>query len=291
MFGSIETGGTKIICALLNEEGNILDKISISSLTPDQSMPAVISYFKKNPVKALGVGSFGPLDLHKESKTYGYITSTPKPGWKDYPLVPVLKEALQIPVGLDTDVNAALLGEVEFGAAKGLDNAVYITIGTGIGGGVMTNGKLLHGMLHPELGHMLLAKREDDHFVGVCPYHGSCFEGLASGPSIAKRWGKPAEELGECAEVWDLEAFYIAQAITSYIMVLAPEKIILGGGVMHQQILFPLIRKKVLEMVNGYIETSLLEDIESYIVPSSLHDDQGILGGLVLAKNALKEDK
>lgn len=291
MFGSIETGGTKIICALLNEEGKILDKISISSLTPDQSMPAVISYFKKNPVKALGVGSFGPLDLHKESKTYGYITSTPKPGWKDYPLVPVLKEALQIPAGLDTDVNAALLGEVEFGASKGLDNAVYITIGTGIGGGVMTNGKLLHGMLHPELGHMLLAKREDDHFAGVCPYHGSCFEGLASGPSISKRWGKPAEELGGCAEVWDLEAFYIAQAITSYIMVLSPEKIILGGGVMHQQTLFPLIRKKVLEMVNGYIETSLLEDIESYIVPSSLHDDQGILGGLVLAKNALKEDK
>ena len=158
MFGSIETGGTKIICAVLSEEGKILDKVSISSFTPDQSMPAVISYFKEKAIDALGVGSFGPLDLHKESKTYGYITSTPKPGWNNYPLVPILKEALQIPVGLDTDVNAALLGEVEFGAAKGLDNAVYITIGTGIGGGVMTNGKLLHGMLHPELGlHRLAA--------------------------------------------------------------------------------------------------------------------------------------
>lgn len=291
MFGSIETGGTKIICAVLNENGQILDKVSIPSLTPDQSMPAVISYFKEKKIDALGVGSFGPLDLHKGSKTYGYITSTPKPGWNNYPLVPVLKEALQIPVGLDTDVNAALLGEVEFGTAKGLDNAVYITIGTGIGGGVMTNGRLLHGMLHPELGHMLLAKREDDPFDGVCPYHGCCFEGLASGPSIAKRWGKPAEELSECAKVWDLEAFYIAQAITSYIMVLSPEKIILGGGVMHQESLFPLIRNKVTEMVNGYIQTSLLDDMENYIVPSSLYDEQGILGGLVLAMNALKEDQ
>lgn len=291
MFGAVETGGTKIICAVLDADGKIGSEARIPTETPEKTMPAVIRFFREHPVRSLGIGSFGPLDLHPDSATYGYITSTPKPGWRNYPLLPVLRDALKIPAAIDTDVNAALLGEAAYGAAKGLQNAVYLTIGTGIGGGVMTDGKLLHGMLHPELGHMPLARRRDDGFNGICPYHGCCFEGLASGPAIAARWGKPAEELYERTEVWDLEAFYIAEALTSYIMVLSPERIILGGGVMHCAELFPLIRKKTEAMLNGYINTKELDSMDSYIVPSSLHDRQGILGCLQLAMHAAEEDK
>lgn len=291
MYGAIETGGTKIVCAVLDETGKIHSRISIPTATPDISVPAVLDYFRQHPLQALGVGSFGPLDLNPASETYGSITATPKHGWRDYPLLPVLRSVLEIPVGMDTDVNAALLGEVTYGAAKGLENAVYLTIGTGIGGGVMTNGRLLHGMLHPELGHILLARQEDDPYSGSCPYHGSCFEGLASGPAIAGRWGRPAEELYDRPEVWDLEAYYIAQALVSYIMTLSPERIILGGGVMHQENLFPLIREKTAEMLRGYIQTEQLRHMETYIVPASLDDDQGILGCLQLALSAAKEEK
>ena len=290
-LGALEAGGTKMVCALGDETGKIFEQISIPTLTPEETVPKMIEYFQKAQVDALGIGCFGPIDPDKNSATYGYITSTPKLAWADYNIVGAFENALGCPVGFDTDVNGSVLGEATFGQAKGKSNVIYITIGTGVGVGVLIEGKLLHGMLHPEAGHVLIRKREDDAYEGRCPYHKTCLEGLAAGPAVEARWGKKAIELKDDQKVWDLEAYYIAQALCGYILTLSPEMIILGGGVMHQEQLFPLIRKYVKEMLNGYIKTEELNNIDSYIVPASLHDDQGIMGCLELGRRALGEGK
>lgn len=287
--GALETGGTKMVCAVGNEKGEIFEQVSIPTEAPEITIPKLVSYFKEKEIKALGIGCFGPIDPDKKSKTYGYITSTPKEGWSDYNIVGAFEKALGCPVGFDTDVNSSVLGEVTFGQAKGKSCVLYLTVGTGIGAGIYIEGKLLHGMLHPEAGHVMITKRENDSYKGKCPYHKCCLEGMASGPAIEERWGKRASELKERREVWELEAHYIAQALTGYILTLSPELIILGGGVMHQEQLFPLIRKAVREMLNGYIKTRELEDMDSYIVPASLHDNQGIMGCLELACRAAAE--
>lgn len=288
-IGALEAGGTKMVCAIGNEKGEIFEKISIPTKTPETTMPEMIQWFKAKKIEALGIGCFGPIDPDKDSPTYGYITSTPKLAWKDYNIVGAFEEQLCCPVGFDTDVNGSALGEVTFGQAKGKKNIVYLTVGTGIGAGVYAEGKLLHGMLHPEAGHILMRRREDDHYEGKCPYHKTCLEGLAAGPAIEARWGKKGIELQDRDEVWDLEAYYLAQALTDYILILAPQLIILGGGVMHQEQLFTRIRSYVKEMLNGYIKTKELEDIDHYIVPASLHDDQGIMGALELGRRAFEE--
>ena len=268
VYGALEAGGTKMICAICKENGEILEQVSIPTSSPDETMPRVIDFFKDKGIAALGVACFGPIDLDKSSETYGYITSTPKVKWQNYPILPVIEKALSVPAGFDTDVNGSLLGEVSFGSSRGLENAVYITIGTGIGGGVLSNGKLLHGMLHPELGHMILVPHEKDHFQGICPFHKNCLSGVPL--------------------VWEIEAYYIGQALCNIILTLSPQRIILGGGVMHQMQLFPLIRKQVKEQLNGYIKTKELADLDNYIVPASLNDNQGVLGCLQLAINARK---
>ena len=288
ILGALEAGGTKMVCAIGDETGRIIDQTSIPTTIPEETMPPIIDYFKDKDIKALGVASFGPIDPDPSSETYGYITSTPKPGWNNYNILGELKKAYDIPMGFDTDVNGSLLGEVTWGSSKGLSDAVYITIGTGVGGGVLSGGNLVHGMLHPELGHMLMVPRSNDHYAGRCPFHKNCLEGMASGPAIGERWGRPAKELADKKEVWELEADYIAQALMNIILTLSPKRIILGGGVMHQEILFPMIRNRVKEYLNGYIQAALLEDIDSYIVPASLHDDQGIMGCIRLALNALE---
>lgn len=288
-IGALEAGGTKMVCAIGNEKGEIFEKISIPTKTPETTMPEMIQWFKAKKIEALGIGCFGPIDPDKDSPTYGYITSTPKLAWKDYNIVGAFEEQLCCPVGFDTDVNGSALGEVTFGQAKGKKNIVYLTVGTGIGAGVYAEGKLLHGMLHPEAGHILMRRREDDHYEGKCPYHKTCLEGLAAGPAIEERWGKKGIELQDLDEVWDLEAYYLAQALTDYILILAPQLIILGGGVMHQEQLFTRIRSYVKDMLNGYIKTKELEDIDHYIVPASLHDDQGIMGALELGRRAFEE--
>ena len=288
-IGALEAGGTKMVCAIGNEKGEIFEKISIPTKTPETTMPEMIQWFKAKKIEALGIGCFGPIDPDKDSPTYGYITSTPKLAGKDYNIVGAFEECLCCPVGFDTDVNGSALGEVTFGQAKGKKNIVYLTVGTGIGAGVYAEGKLLHGMLHPEAGHILMRRREDDHYEGKCPYHKTCLEGLAAGPAIEERWGKKGIELQDRDEVWDLEAYYLAQALTDYILILAPRLIILGGGVMHQEQLFTRIRSYVKEMLNGYIKTKELEDIDHYIVPASLHDDQGIMGALELGRRAFEE--
>ena len=291
LYGALEAGGTKMVCAIGDENGKILEQISLPTKEPANTVPAIIDYFKDKDIEALGIGCFGPIALNKNSAKYGHILDTPKLPWRDYDMVGAFKKALGLPIGFDTDVNGSLLGEVTYGAAKGLTDVVYITIGTGIGAGILSGGNLLHGMLHPEAGHMRMAPIAGDNYKGKCPYHGTCFEGMAAGPAIEERWGVPGKELANRDEVWELEAGYIAQAIASYIMILSPQRIILGGGVMHQEQLFPLIRKKVIEEISGYIRTDELADIDNYIVPASLNDDQGIMGAVKLAIDAKAAEK
>lgn len=286
LYGALEAGGTKMVCATGDENGKIVEQVSIPTTTPGETMPQIIEWFSGRNIEALGIACFGPIDLNPESETYGYITTTPKLPWRNYDILGEMKRALRVPAGFDTDVNGSLLGEATWGAAKGLTDAIYITIGTGVGAGILSGGKLVHGMLHPEAGHILLVPHPEDTYKGHCPAHGTCLEGMASGPAIEERWGKPGKELAGVPKVWEMESWYIAQALMNYILILSPQRIILGGGVMHQQSLFPLIRVRVKELLNGYLVTKELEDIDHYIVPASLHDDQGIMGCLKLAAQA-----
>lgn len=287
LLGALEAGGTKMVCAIGDETGAIIDRASFPTETPELTMPKLISYFKQFSLDALGIGTFGPADLNPKSATYGHITTTPKLAWKNYDILGEFKNALKIPVGFDTDVNAAALGEASFGCMRDVDTGIYITIGTGVGVGIMVNRQLLHGMLHPEGGHILLSKNPSDSYRGKCPYHSCCLEGLAAGPAIEERYGKKAIELRDVPEVWELEAEYIAKALVNYILILSPQRIVLGGGVMHQEQLFPLIRKKTAEFLNGYIHTKEIEDLDHYIVPPSLQDNQGVLGCIRLAMDAM----
>ncbi len=291
LIGALEAGGTKMVCALGNENGTILEQVSIPTTTPEETLPKIIDYFKDKGIEALGIGAFGPVDVKPSSPAFGYILDSPKKAWANKALAGPLKEALRVPVGLDTDVNGSCLGEVTYGCAKNLDSVIYITIGTGVGVGVWVGGGLLHGMLHPEGGHVLLNRHPKDPKGGICPFHKNCLEGFACGPSIEARWGRKAAQLVDVPEVWEMEAWYIAQALVDYILLLSPQKIILGGGVMHQEQLFPMIRANVKEMMGGYLHTKELAHLEDYIVPASLHDDQGIMGAIKLGLNALEASR
>ncbi len=284
MLAAIEAGGTKFVCAVGDEKGNIVERIQIPTTVPEETIPRVVEFFRKYQVDAIGIGSFGPIDVNQESPTYGYITSTPKTGWKNYPFVQALKDAFHVPVGFNTDVNAAALGEATFGAAKGLDSCLYTTVGTGIGAGAIVQGQLLQGFSHPEMGHTLVRRHPNDSYQGKCPYHHDCLEGLASGPAIEERWGAKGADLVKRTEVWDLEGYYLAQAIMQYILILSPKKIILGGGVSHQEQVYTSIYKYLPELINGYVA---LPDLTSYIVRPGLGDDAGITGALMLAHRAL----
>ena len=287
-IGALEAGGTKMVCAIGDETGKIYEQESFPTVTPEETLPQLLDYFKGKKIEALGIACFGPIDLDRDSDTYGYITTTPKTAWMNTDIAGYFANGLNVPVGFDTDVNGSLLGEVTYGQAKGLGDAVYYTIGTGVGAGVMSGGKLVHGAMHPEAGHMLLRVREDDPMPeGICPFHGACLEGMAAGPSIEKRWGKKAIEMKYDAKVWDLEAYYLAQCMVTTTLMLSPKIIILGGGVMHQTQLFPLVREKTRELLNGYIKNDTVNDMDHYIVPASLHDDQGIMGCLKLGFDAV----
>ena len=294
-IGAIEAGGTKMVCGIGDENGTLIDRISLPTIDPKTTFGEMLGYFDSKAkegieLSAIGIGSFGPVDLNKNSKTYGFITSTPKPGWANTDFVGTFKDALKIPVGFDTDVNGAVLGEVTYGAAVGASCAIYITIGTGVGVGVYYEGKLMHGLVHPEAGHMLLMRHPSDTYKGKCPFHSNCIEGLAAGPAVAERWGKPGVELSDRKEVWELESYYIAQAITNYILCYSPEKVILWGGVMHQESMFKMVRDQVKEMLNGYISSPILSgDLSDYIVAPGLGEDPGIKGAIKLGLMALEE--
>ncbi len=286
-YGCLEAGGTKMVCAIADEQGNILQRFTTPTRDPAATMPVMMDFFRKYEIAALGIGCFGPVDLDRKSPTYGHITTTPKLAWRNYDIVGAFSQGLGVPIGFDTDVNAAALGEATFGCTRDVDNSIYITVGTGVGVGVIADRKPYHGMLHPEGGHLLLGRRADDPMErGVCPYHGLCLEGLASGPAIEKRWGKPGAELADDPKVWELEAYYLGQAIVNYILILSPERIVLGGGVAHQQQLFPLVRREVAQQMGGYVTAKGMADLEHYIVAPSLQDNQGILGCLKLAMDA-----
>jgi fructokinase len=289
MYGSVEAGGTKWVCAIGSGPDSLQAETRFPTTTPTATLARAIAFFQEHQhlgqLAAIGVGSFGPVDLNPRSATYGYITSTPKPGWAHTNVVGALQQALTISVHFDTDVNVAALGEHRWGAAQGCDIAVYLTIGTGIGGGVVAYGRRLHGVVHPEIGHMHLPHDwQRDPFPGACPYHGDCLEGLASGPAIAKRWGQPAETLASDHPAWVLQAHYLALALVNLICTLSPERIIIGGGVMEQPQLFPLIRAEVQQLLNGYVQApEILDEIDRYIVPPALGNRAGILGGIALA--------
>ncbi|MFC3881996.1 ROK family protein [Bacillus songklensis] len=283
-LGGIEAGGTKVVCGIGNENGHVLERVSFPTTTPEETIDRVLSFFKEKELDAIGVGSFGPVDLDKTSETYGYITTTPKKQWSHYNFWGELKKHFSIPIGFDTDVNAAALGETQWGAAQNVDSCIYITVGTGIGVGAVVEGKLLHGMSHPEMGHILIQRHPEDSFAGNCPFHHDCLEGMAAGPAIEKRWGKSGVELEQQRKVWELEAFYLAQALMNYILILSPKKIIMGGGVMKQKQLFPLIYQQLATMLNGYVQVEQLAHINEYIVSPGLGNNAGLCGALALAK-------
>lgn len=288
-LAAIEAGGTKFVVAIGDELGNIYKRDAFPTTTPEETFENVYRFFDGEEFEAIGVGTFGPIDLDLNSSTYGYITSTPKPNWSNVDFVGRLKNRYQVPVAFDTDVNGAALGELYFGSARGLKSCLYLTIGTGIGGGAIVEGKLVHGLLHPEMGHILLRPHKDETTEGFCPFHKFCLEGLASGPAIEKRWGQKAYDLPVDHPAWEMEGYYLAQALMTFILTLSPEKIILGGGVMKQTQVFGYIHKYVVEMLNGYVQKDvILKDIEHYIVYPELGDNAGITGALALASRGLK---
>ncbi|HEY8724433.1 MAG TPA: ROK family protein [Gaiellaceae bacterium] len=283
-YGGVEAGGTKWVCAIGSGPDDLHALETFPTTTPPETLARAADFFTQNGgVSAVGFGSFGPIDLRN-----GRITTTPKRGWADTDVVSVLRGALGVPVAFDTDVNAAALGEGRWGAAVGLDTFCYFTVGTGIGGGVIAGGRLVHGLIHPEVGHMLIPHdRTRDPFDGSCPFHGDCFEGLAAGSAIERRWGKPGEELGDRPEVWELEAEYLALGVANVICVVSPQRMILGGGVMKQPALLPLIRRRTRELLAGYISVpELSEGIDEYIVGPALGDRAGVLGAIELARLA-----
>lgn len=290
ILGGIEAGGTKFVCAVGTGPGDVRSEIRFPTTTPEETIGRAIAFFeeqaRQNELAAIGISAFGPVDPNPSSPTFGFITSTPKPGWTNADLAGAVGRALGLPVGFDTDVNGAALGEHRWGAAQGLDTFLYFTIGTGVGGGGMVGGKLMHGLLHPEMGHMRLPHDwQADPFKGVCPFHGDCFEGLAAGPAMNARWGQPAETLPADHPAWQLEAHYIALAMSNFIVTISPQRIILGGGVMSNPIVFPAVRSQVLELLNGYVQSpAILQHIDKYIVPPGLGNRSGVLGAFALAE-------
>jgi fructokinase len=290
-FGAVEAGGTKFICGIGDAAGNLVVEQRIETLSPTETLPKVVQFFQekskelKLTIKSIGIGSFGPLDLNPLSPVYGHITSTPKTGWPNTDIPGFLRDQLNCACTIDTDVNAAAYGEYLWGAGRNLGSLVYFTIGTGIGGGAIINGLPIHGLVHPEMGHCIVDHDEkEDPFSGVCPYHSDCFEGLANGPSIQARWGIKPEELPSSHPAWDLEARYIARALHSIITILSPQRIILGGGVMQQLSLLPMIRLLVKESLNGYVVSdAITSGIDGYIVAPVLGKQAGVLGSLALA--------
>jgi fructokinase len=289
LYGGMEGGGTKFVCAVGSGKDKIVEEVRFPTTTPGETIGKAIAFFQKYDVSAIGLASFGPLDLNKASPTFGSITATPKLGWTGINVVAAFQRKFDVPLAFDLDVNAAAFGEYYLiPENKGLESLVYFTIGTGIGAGVIINGKVAHGLTHPEAGHMRLPHdRKKDPFPGICPFHGDCFEGMASGPALAHRWRKPAETLPDNHPSWELEALYIAYAMVNVILTISPQRIVLGGGVMERTLLLPLIRAKVRRLLNGYLASPVLSGtMEEYIVPPALGKRSGVLGALALAKRS-----
>lgn len=286
VYGGIETGGSKWACAVGSGPDDVRATETFPTTTPAETIERAVAFLERaGPVDAIGVGSFGPLDPRMGSPTWGHVTTTPKPGWANTDIAGAFQRRLGVPVAFDTDVNAAALAEHRWGAARSLDTFCYVTVGTGIGGGAMVGGALVHGLQHPEFGHLRIPHdRDEDRFAGACPYHGDCWEGLASGTALERRFGVPAAEIDD-PDVWALEARYLALGIVAVISVLSPERIVIGGGVMRRPGLIELVRRDVLELLNGYLDAPAVRDeIDSYVVPPGLDSRAGMLGAIALAE-------
>lgn len=290
LVAALESGGTKMVAALSRGPDGIVARERIPTTSPQETVRALVEFFEREQAahgraEALSIGTFGPADLDVESETFGFITTTPKPGWSQTDLLGPLRDVVgEVPVVFETDVNAALFGEATWGAATGLKNAAYFTVGTGIGGGLMIDGGLVHGSGHPEMGHMRVKRHPDDPFEGVCSFHGDCLEGLACGPAIEKRWGMKAEDLPKDHPAWEMEAYYLAQGCVNVLTIAPVQRIILGGGVMHQEQLLPMVRKQVTYLINGYLDLP-----EELIVSPELGDHAGLLGGVALGHRRLAD--
>ena len=293
LYAGIEAGGTKFVCAVASGPDDVHASIQFPTTSPTETIGQTVAFFREQGVTlaAAGIACFGPVDLDPRSPTYGFITSTPKAGWANTEILGTVREALSVPVGFETDVNGAALGENRWGAAQGLNTFVYLTVGTGIGGGGMASGRLMHGLVHPEMGHMRLPHDwQADPFPGLCPYHGDCLEGLANGPAMRARWGQPAETLPPEHPAWALEARYLGLAVANLVCTLSPQRVILGGGVMQAPGLLSLVRGEVQRLLNGYVRArEILEDMDAYIVAPALGGRAGVLGAIALAKVAARE--
>jgi len=293
VVGAIEIGGTKVMCAIGTGPGDLRAETRVATTAPDETLSRVATFFTEHaarePVAAIGIASFGPLDLDERSATWGHITATPKPGWSHTDVAGALHRALGVPVAVDTDVNGAALGEHRWGAGRGIDPLVYVTIGTGIGGGGGINGRPMHGLVHPEMGHVRVPHdREADAFAGLCPFHGDCLEGLASGPAMRERWGAPVESLPADHPAWALQARYVALGLANIVCTLSPRRIVVGGGIAAQPALLPMVRAEMAALLAGYVQARvLLDDIDSYVVSAALGERAGVLGAMALALDAL----
>jgi fructokinase len=286
LYGGVETGGTWCVCALGTGPDDLRAHETFPTTSPEPTLDRIVAFFDAQPAPAaVGVGSFGPVDLDPDSPTWGSVTTTPKPDWGDTPVATVLRDRLGVEVAFDTDVNAAALAEYRWGAGRNLPSVCYLTVGTGIGAGLVIGGQPVHGLVHPEVGHLRIPHdKERDPFPGVCPTHGDCWEGLASGTALAERWGASPEDLADDHPAWDLEADYLALGILSIVSVASPHRVIVGGGVLERGPLMSAVRERLRDLVRGYLATPLLgERIDDYLVPPSLGDDAGVLGALALA--------
>lgn len=294
LYGGIEGGGTKFVCAVGRGPDDLVAEVRFPTSGPQETIAQAVRFFREQqadePLAAIGIASFGPIDPNPASPTFGYVTTTPKPGWENADFAGEVHRALGVPVGFDTDVNVAALGEYRWGAAQGLDTFIYLTVGTGLGGGGLVNGQLIHGMMHPEMGHIRVPHDwAADPYPGMCLYHGDCLEGLSCGPAIEGRWGKPAEQLPPEHPAWELEAHYLALGLVNFILPISPQRVIMGGGVMEQHHLFPKIRREVQNLLNGYVKTrEIVEEIGAYIVPPALGNRCGVLGAIALAERAAR---
>jgi len=294
MFGGIEAGGTKFVCGIGTGPED-LETTQFPTTTPDETIAQVIGFFKKHAggkLKSIGIGSFGPVDLHPDSPAFGHITNTPKEAWKNFDLRGAVLKALDVPVEFETDVDVAALAEARWGGARGVSDFIYMTIGTGVGGAAMVNNRLVHGLVHTEMGHLRLPHdRREDPFDGCCPFHGDCLEGLACGPAMKARWGKPALELPPDHPAWALEANYLALALANLTFALSPRRFLLGGGVMQQPHLFQLLREKFARVLNGYVRHGdILDRLDEYIVPPQLGGRAGVLGAIALAGTTSRDE-
>ncbi|KRL04564.1 fructokinase ScrK [Liquorilactobacillus oeni] len=288
LVGSVEAGGTKFVCAIGDEDYRVKDSTKFPTTTPEETLDKVVKYFEKFNIDALSIASFGPLEIKKNSPKYGYITNTPKPHWSDTDFVGYIQRKLKIPIFWTTDVNGSAYGEYVMSTLTNekINSLVYYTIGTGVGGGAIINGEFVGSAGHPEMGHVLLKRHPDDlDFEGICPFHKDCLEGLVSGPTFEARLHKNGKDVSLDDPVWDIMAYYIAQAAMQVSLILRPDKIVFGGGVANKSLLRK-VRLELKTMINDYLP---LPKLENYItLPAIKNNGSATLGNFALAVKLLR---